>query len=502
MIKTVFMTIILLPVRFIKGLRDFVINIFTSLHLSMRRKIAFDYLAIYVVSSLISLIAVPMVFLFFEIGEEATEANRTFNQLFSAHNNESYTDSELEFKVNQLSDTDEVSYQVFVYSDYTNKVSTLNINTNKFLTIDYPANIFQRINATTENRLIAKRIGSIRFLDDQNVENTYVVRGYYPIELFGTEILTLTLIMLVFYSVGFVFMSMIGGARVKKVLNPIFYMTKTAEQISISNMDMRLDVETTKYELKDLAITLNDMIDRLDKDYGKQKRFVSDVSHELRTPISIISGYASMLERWGKKDEEILDESIEAIIGESKNMQHLVENLLTLVRSDNQTLKYEPIDFDIGKLICDVVKEFNMVNTKDQYITCESSENIMVHLDESKIKQTLRIFTDNAVKYTPVNGGIQVKCYTMNNEVYIHIKDTGIGISKQDLPFLFERFYRSDESRTKQTGGHGLGLSIARVMIIGHKGKIKVKSRIGKGSEFIITLPMSIEGDLDEISTT
>jgi signal transduction histidine kinase len=279
-------------------------------------------------------------------------------------------------------------------------------------------------------------------------------------------------------------------------------MTKTAEQISISNMDMRLDVETTKYELKDLAITLNEMIDRLDKDYDKQKRFVSDVSHELRTPISIISGYASMLERWGKKDEEILDESIEAIIGESKNMQHLVENLLTLVRSDNQTLKYEPITFDIGKLICDVVKEFNMVNNKDQYITCDSSENIMVHLDELKIKQALRIFTDNAVKYTPINGGIQVKCYKMNKEVYIHIKDTGIGISKQDLPFLFERFYRSDESRTKQTGGHGLGLSIARVIIIGHKGKIKVKSRIGKGSEFIITLPMRIEGDYNEISTT
>ena len=502
MIKQIFSIIISLPIRLIKGLRDVVLYMFRSIHLSMRRKIAFDYLAIYVVSSLISLIAVPMVFLFFEIGQDAQVANHTFNQLFSAYNKGSYTDSELEFKVSQLSETDEVSYQVIVYTDYDNSESKLQIDTNMFKEVDYPDNIFQRIKATTSERLIAKRVGSIRFIDEQNQENTYIVRGYYPISRYRNEILTLTTIMLVFYSVGFVFMSMIGGARVKKVLNPIFYMTKTAEQISISNMDMRLDVETTKYELKDLAITLNEMIDRLDKDYGKQKRFVSDVSHELRTPISIISGYASMLERWGKKDEEILDESIEAIIGESKNMQHLVENLLTLVRSDNQTLKYEPNTFDIGKLICDVVKEFNMVNTKDQYITCDSSENIMVHLDESKIKQTLRIFADNAVKYTPMNGGIQVKCYVMNEEVFIHIKDTGIGISKQDLPFLFERFYRSDESRTKQTGGHGLGLSIARVMIIGHKGKIKVKSRIGKGSEFIITLPMKIEGDIDEISNT
>ncbi len=195
----------------------------------------------------------------------------------------------------------------------------------------------------------------------------------------------------------------------------------------------------------------------------------------------------------GEKDEEILDESIEAIIGESKNMQQLVENLLTLVRSDNQTLKYEPSEFDIGKLICEVVKEFNMVNTKNQYITCDSKENIMVRLDMSKIKQTLRIFIDNAVKYTPDNGGIQVKCYEMNREVFIHVKDTGIGISKKDLPNLFDRFFRSDESRTRQTGGHGLGLSIAKVMIIGHNGKIKVKSRPGKGSEFIITLPVEFQ---------
>jgi len=494
MIKKIFLSIFMLPVRWIKGIRDFVIHIFKSVHLSMRRKITFDYLAIYIVVSLISLIAVPLVFLSFEIANEADSINTTFNQLFVAHKNETYTDAELEFKVNQLSDSQNVSYQVLLYKDNIKKEPEYLASTDKFMELDYPRQVFDSINTMIKNQLIAKKIGSVGLYDKDNNLSIYVVRGFYPIDLFKSEIVSLAVIMLVFYSVGLLFMSMIGGARVKKVLNPIFYMTKTAEQISISNMDMRLDVETTKYELKDLAITLNEMIDRLDKDYGKQKRFVSDVSHELRTPISIINGYASMLERWGKKDEEILDESIKAIRAESINMQHLVENLLTLVRSDNQTLKYEPVAFDIGKLICEVVKEFNMVNIKNQYITCDARENIIVQLDEAKIKQTLRIFIDNAVKYTPSNGGVQVKCYPLNDLIYIHIKDTGIGISKQDLPFLFERFYRSDESRTKQTGGHGLGLSIAKVMIIGHKGKIKVKSRIGKGSEFIITLPNRIEG--------
>jgi len=351
---------------------------------------------------------------------------------------------------------------------------------------DYFTSVFK-------HQLVAKHLDSYTISSvERGTEINVDIVGLFPMAHFSKEMLTLTTILLVFFSIGFVFMSMIGGARVKNILSPIFFMTKTAEQISISNLDLRLDVETTKYELKDLAITLNEMLDRLDKDYSKQKRFVSDVSHELRTPISIVSGYASMLERWGKKDDEILEESIDAIKSETINMQHLVENLLTLVRSDNLTLKYEASYFDIGELICDIVKEFNMVNTKDQYITCDSKPGINVFLDEAKIKQTLRIFVDNAIKYTPDSGSVQVKCYQIEEEVFIHIKDTGIGISKEDLSHLFERFYRSDESRTRETGGHGLGLSIAKVMIIGHKGRIKVKSRIGKGSEFIITLPSKL----------
>ena len=117
-------------------------------------------------------------------------------------------------------------------------------------------------------------------------------------------------------------------------------MTKTAKEITIYNMDARLNISEAKYELKDLAYTLNKMLDSLKIDYTKQKRFVSDVSHELRTPISIIDGYASMLQRWGKKDEEVLNESIEAIKNEDGNMKDLVENLLFLARHDNQTLKH------------------------------------------------------------------------------------------------------------------------------------------------------------------
>ena len=197
------------------------------------------------------------------------------------------------------------------------------------------------------------------------------------------------------------------------MLSPVYEMTLEAKKISISNMDKRLLVSKAKYELKDLAITLNDMLDRLSEDYTKQKRFVSDVSHELRTPISIINGYANMLERWGKSDRAILDEAIGAIISEVKNMQKLVENLLTLVRSDNQTLIYNKELFYLDDLVDAVIKESQMINEKSQNISFYMDQAIQVELDQTKIKQMLRIFVDNADKEHAIRLRINVPCTSL-----------------------------------------------------------------------------------------
>lgn len=513
MIKDMFLKIMRIPYIIIKNATEWVLTLFRSFHLSMRRKIAVDYLVIYAFVAIISTLIVPIIFMFYVVHNNAKLTGPKFNQIFSAYNQEAISEQDLMFKVEQYAISDENSYLVNIYEDIKISEGINSTNKNNQIETGYfkdkplPVGALNRLQFIFKEKLITTYIGAISIQNEvqkeQEIQDVFVINAYFSLDKYYGNIIFLSLIMFVFYLVGFLFMLMVGGARIKQVLNPIYLMTMTAKQITISNMERRLDVENTKYELKDLAMTLNNMIDRLDKDYSKQKRFVSDVSHELRTPISIINGYASMLERWGKKDEEILDESITAIIGESKNMQSLVENLLTLVRSDNQTLKYSVTKFDIGKLICEVVKEFNMVNTKDQYITCESSENILVQLDEAKIKQTLRIFVDNAVKYTPEHGGIHVKCYELQDQVYIHIKDTGLGIAKQDLPHLFERFYRSDESRTRETGGHGLGLAIAKVMILGHNGKIQVKTRLAKGSEFIINLPKLLEiGEINDEDST
>jgi signal transduction histidine kinase len=464
-------------------------NTFKHFHLSMRRKITFDYLLLYFFIGLISVLLIPIIFAFNNISGDVEKESYEVNRVLLAYNQEIYSLQETEVKINQMTQSSNISFEIIGYSDFENSIKEFTIQTGAFQNYVFSYDVIKRMDFFINEQLIAKRLDN-QYYDSEEENYTYVIYTLYPVTLYESELVTLGILLLIFHIIGFVLMCMIGGARVKKVLNPIYHMTKAAEEVSISNLTLRLDVNSTKYELKDLALTLNDMLDRLDKDYSKQKRFVSDVSHELRTPISIINGYASMLERWGKKDPEIIDESIDAIISESKSMQQLVENLLTLVRSDNQTLQYEFETFDLAELICSTIKEFNMLNTKEQRIACEVEKGLFVSLDPVKIKQTIRIFVDNAIKYTPEHGDVIVKAYIQDKNVYIHIKDSGIGIKKEALPYLFERFYRSDESRTRQTGGHGLGLSIAKVIILGHKGKIRVKSRLGKGSEFILVLPI------------
>ena len=216
---------------------------------------------------------------------------------------------------------------------------------------------------------------------------------------------------------------------------------------------------------------------------------MSDVSHELRTPIAIIGGYGKMVSRWGKTDEKILHEALDAILDEAQNMQGLVENLLTLARSDNQTLSFEYEIFDLSALTRQIAEQAKLVNARKQVIQAEAVPELWCNLDMAKVKQVLRIFMDNAIKYTDAGKQITVFCYTDDRFVYAGVRDQGIGVEAEELPRLFERFYRLDESRARETGGHGLGLAIAKALVIGQGGQIRARSKKGSGSEFAMIFP-------------
>lgn len=289
---------------------------------------------------------------------------------------------------------------------------------------------------------------------------------------------------------GILFTLIIGSKINKKLLSPVETMTNTVKEISIKDLDKRLDVRGSKNELKDLAKTFNDMLDRIQTSVEQQNRFVSDASHELRTPISVIQGYANLLSRWGKNDKTVLDESILAIKSESENMKMLVENLLFLARGDKDTQKFEREDFMFDDLIDEIVKETKLIDSKHPIII-EYNEKFMFNGDKKLIKQALRIFIDNSIKYTPEGKNIILNSYVKNSNAVISIDDNGIGISEEDLPFIFDRFYRADKSRTKESGGTGLGLSIAKWIIDKHNGTIDVWSKVNKGTAIRITMPLT-----------
>ena len=276
----------------------------------------------------------------------------------------------------------------------------------------------------------------------------------------------------------------------KRVLAPIRDITSMAETLSESNLSNRINIAGTKNELKDLAAVINKMLDRIERSYNSQKQFVSDASHELRTPISVIRGYTDMLKRWGKDDPEILDEGIMAISQETDSMKELVESLLFLARHDKKTLMMEISAFDPSELIREIQKEETMVHTNHHFLM-EQMDSLEIRADRNMLKQVVRILCDNAVKYSAEGTNITLSCKDLKNGTWsFSVRDEGQGISQEDLPKVFDRFYRSDKARKTETGGHGLGLSIARIIVVAHSGKINVRSKPGTGTVFTVVLPV------------
>ena len=275
----------------------------------------------------------------------------------------------------------------------------------------------------------------------------------------------------------------------KRVLKPISDMADTAAKLSANNLSDRISVEGTKNELKDLATVINGMLDRIELSYNSQKQFVSDASHELRTPIAVVQGYIGMLNRWGKTDKDVLDESITAISQEAESMKELVDRLLFLARHDKKTLMLEMETFDPLEVLSEVHREARLLSSAHRF-ELAPAQNALITGDKGMIKQLMRVLVDNAIKYTPEGGAITLGVKRDGASVLLSVSDTGPGIAASELPKVFERFYRCDTARKSQTSGHGLGLSIARIIVTAHGGKLKVRSKVGAGTVFTVSLPM------------
>lgn len=266
------------------------------------------------------------------------------------------------------------------------------------------------------------------------------------------------------------------------------------DSINAAHLETRLPVSAAKDELKSLTVAINGMLDRLDKSYKSQARFVSDASHELRTPIAVIQSYASLLDRWGMNEPETAEEAIKAIKSESESMKIMVEQLLFLARGDNDSMHFQLTTINLGALAEQTLTEIKMID-KTHNFHFENGEDVFVQGDTGLIKQLMRILIDNSIKYTPISGNIYIKVYNDGGKSIFRVQDEGQGIGAQQVENIFDRFYRTDESRNRNTGGSGLGLSIGRWIVEKHNGSITVLSREGVGTRINVEFP-SFKGEI------
>lgn len=379
-----------------------------------------------------------------------------------------------------------------------------------FITIAWAINL--EINFYGEFIESAKR--SVQFLSKESLNYTVVwdngqtmvkdVSGFLYIIKRVIGALAIIEVLLLFKEIIF------GTVKIRKTLKPLDEIAQTASRLSnitfneekfqnledaisrISPVISNEKIYTGDSELHGLEEAINNLLERMRDSYRQQARFVSDASHELRTPISVIQGYANMLDRWGKEDESVLNESISAIKGESESMKNLVEQLLFLARGVNGTTEINYKEFSLNNIINEVLEESKMIDEKHIY-KYYNSEEITVYGDIVLIKQAARILIENAAKYTDENEVITLKTgINEKGEAYFSVQDNGIGMDEDDVSHIFERFFRADTSRDRKNGGTGLGLSIAKWIIDGHQGYFSVLSRKGIGTRITIFLPRKI----------
>ncbi|MBP1965396.1 sensor histidine kinase [Paenibacillus aceris] len=225
------------------------------------------------------------------------------------------------------------------------------------------------------------------------------------------------------------------------------------------------------------------------RSWDKQQQFVADASHELRTPIAVIQTRSELLFRHPQRSVEEESENIALILKESKRMGRLIDDLLTLARTDSNQLQIHTATVPVHQLLQEITEQFALLaETKFIHIHSQIEPSVLWG-DENRLRQLFIILLDNALKFTPPEGSIEVRCHNLSHSIRIVVKDSGCGINEADLPRIFERFYRGDKSRSRSDGGIGLGLSIAEWIVLAHKGTIRVQSQLSIGTEFIIIFP-------------
>jgi len=281
-----------------------------------------------------------------------------------------------------------------------------------------------------------------------------------------------------------------GYWLMRRSLQPVDEITKRAEGITSTNLSQRLPVIRTGDELERLSISLNRMIERLDDAFEHINRFSADASHELRTPLTILQLELESIAE-SQPLNSVPNDQIGSALEETHRMSHIVESLLAISRLDAGEVKMDKTRLDLGQLAASTAEQMRLLaEEKGILFRCNVEDNIYVEGDRSRLQQVVVNLVANAIKYTPEAGQVAVSVRREERTAVLEVSDNGEGIPAHALPHVFERFYRADKARSRNSGGAGLGLAIVKAICTAHGAEIKVSSQEGHGSRFTVELPL------------
>jgi heavy metal sensor kinase len=312
------------------------------------------------------------------------------------------------------------------------------------------------------------------------------------ISLEKTEVdLRRLLIIMILAGGGLLLLASLGGNFIiRKALKPVKSVVQTAKDISADDLSLRIEAGQRQDEIGELVDTFNDMISRLEKSVKKIKQFSGDVSHELRTPLTIIRGEIEVLLRKERNKEEY-QKTLKSTLEEAAYLERIIDDLLFLSRIEALEKKEFDKSAQLDEILLKVVESQELA-AKNKGITLDVTkvDPIKIRGEEILLERMVTNIIDNAIRYTQPGGNVEVSLEKKDGTPTLQVQDSGIGIPRESLPLIFDRFYVVDKSRFKETGGLGLGLSIVKQVADSHGAKIEVESEVNTGTSFLIRFPI------------
>lgn len=317
-------------------------------------------------------------------------------------------------------------------------------------------------------------------------------KGYiqvvHPLSKFQSLMHYLLTAMLIAGVGGLVLSASIGYYLANYLIKPLHALRASMKTVMDKGFNEPIQLTHTSHdEIGDLLKMYNTMMNELQISFTKQQQFVADASHELRTPIQAIEGHLSLLKRWGKDDPEILEESIDTSLMEIARMRKMIEELLELARREEKDIKSEA---DAVAVIEAVIEDTRLLHPDARISLSKDGEIGRLFITENALSQIVRNIIENAIRYCEKIPEIQIVLSVSEKEALVKIEDNGIGIAEENIPYIFDRFYRVDEARNRQIGGTGLGLSITKMLLEKYNSSIEVKSDKNVGTVFLLKFPL------------